>query len=677
MRATAFFSSLGLAVRRRKTAVLAILTLLSLICGYGALQSKVDNSLPVWQSSDDPHWSRYKQFIREHNLTDPLLIYLPGQTRESARPLTSALEAVDGIDHLSTLDVTTRENHRAALISIFPENNAPPEALSRLLSKVEQQLRQTKTRPFHLGGVWLLTDRLDKLSARSSQTMFPLVLALLAGILFFLLRRTRDVALIMTCGLLPAFQLTGLMALCGVKMNMILLALPPLTMILGISHAIHLLTKEPTPGKKAMELFGHVAPPCLLSGLTTALGFLSLLLSQYQPVRQLGLWGAMGTLLSLADSLVLLPLFWQPGARKPPFTSFALLLGGIMRWKKQILLGTGLAIVLGLAGGMQLERGSFILDFFTPDSTVRLDYQAIEGAGIGLTPLEIDLGRNSGLSNAEIETAMRQLAADQPEITHVLYGFASGLIVPQATGSGARFNTMADLDFMLEQVNRITLLTRTLASEKTLALVNRIETFCRHRFSQRPLPYVTGSVPLYTRGQKKLFSSLVISFSAAFFSISLIMGLVLRSARLGLLAILPNILPVILVLGAMGVFNIALSVATVTVASIVFGIVVDDTIHFLHGWQRVQQRVEQPAQAIATVFSYAGPAMVTTTLVAGIGFLGFAASPFLPLRNFGLLISLAMWLALLCDLVLLPALLLTTGKNRMKNTTHPSPKDSI
>ena len=141
------------------------------------------------------------------------------------------------------------------------------------------------------------------------------------------------------------------------------------------------------------------------------------------------------------------------------------------------------------------------------------------------------------------------------------------------------------------------------------------------------------------------------------------MGLVLRSARLGVLAIIPNFLPVLLILGLMGWAGIPLSVATVTVASIIFGIVVDDTIHFLHSWKEKTKEYSDIAMRLQAVFSHVGPAMITTTLVAGTGFLGFIASPFLPLRNFGLLISMSLWLAIYCDLLLLPALLLFGKKD--------------
>jgi len=657
MRPTSIYHKAGQTIKSHPAITLSLLALLSLLGGYGALQSTVDNSLPVWQSTNDPHWKRYQEFIHEHNIQDPLLIYLQEATTQSIEPLTESLEQITQVDHIYSLNVRTKSGGTSVLLSLFPDPGLVQHELSLLLNEVSTIIARADVHKVHLGGVWFLTDRLDSLSARSTQTMFPLVIGLLAGTLLLLLRQMKNFILIMACGLLPGLQLTGFIALSGNRMNMILLALPPLTMILGISHAIHLLTKTGGGTEDPLDVFARVAPPCLLSGVTTALGFLSLTLSQYPPVKQLGLWGAVGTGLSLLTSFLLLPLFFTPATQPYKYRFLEPLLTKIARRKKIILFGFALALLFSFIGGQQLQRGSFILDFFKQNSDVRLGYETIERDGIGLTPLEIDLG-STGFSNREIEKKFQTLAEQHPEITHILFSFSSGITVPATTRNGAEFITPTDLDFMLEDVSRLTLLTQTSASEKTLALVEQIEQFCQQQLGRRPIPYVTGSIPLYTMGQKKLFSTLILSFSAAFLSISLIMGLVLRSVRLGALAILPNILPVVFILGIMGWAGLPLSVATVTVASIVFGIVVDDTIHFLHSWQNASRQGGDQKQRLRKVFSYAGPAMITTTLVSGCGFLGFAASPFLPLRNFGLLISLAMGFALVCDIVLLPALLL-------------------
>jgi predicted RND superfamily exporter protein len=152
------------------------------------------------------------------------------------------------------------------------------------------------------------------------------------------------------------------------------------------------------------------------------------------------------------------------------------------------------------------------------------------------------------------------------------------------------------------------------------------------------------------------------SFSFAFLSISFFIAILLRSAKIGLIAMVPNLLPVIFVVAAMGWFGIPLSVATMTVASIIFGIVVDDTIHVLYGYRKQQKKLSAQ-ERIDHVFKEVGSPIITTTLVTGTGFLAFLASPFIPLGHFGLLISLALWMALLCDFFILPLLLLGRQKH--------------
>jgi len=167
-------------------------------------------------------------------------------------------------------------------------------------------------------------------------------------------------------------------------------------------------------------------------------------------------------------------------------------------------------------------------------------------------------------------------------------------------------------------------------------------------------------VPLDTRGQREMFTTLVSTFGLAFLSVSLVMGLALRSLRLAILAIIPNFVPVLYLLGTMGLFGIPLSVASVTVASIVFGVVVDDTIHFMHTWQEMAA-VGAPHLRLHRTISHTALAMFTSSIVTATGFLGFLISPFMPLRDFGLLISLSLIYGIICDLLLLPALLLTFG----------------
>lgn len=653
---TAFFKQFALALRGHRTLALIVFAGLTLLSAFFTLHSRVDNSLSVWQSADDPHWLQYQNFVAQYHIIDPLIAYIPGLGLLELEETADALKEQTSTASFHSLSIQSLTGKEAGVFFILPKAESSPADLAALLTEVETVL-QRQGAAYHLGGVWYLTTMLDALSAGATRTLFPLVLAILALGVWFLVRSFRNVLLVLLCGFVPAIQITGILALAGVKLNMVLLALPPFTMILGIAHAIHLVLKQPDQEyPDSISLFAQVATPCLLSGFTTMLGFLSLLFSSYLPVQQLGIWGTVASILSLASPLILLALFFEPATSR----TLSLPENMVPFMARHRLLLIGLFFILTLLAAIGISRlstGSLILDFFEDKAMLRQNYQQIEGAGLGLTPFEVDLA-GSRISNEELQAVFTDYARANPVVTQILYFFEDGTTITDSTANGARFPGLLTLSTMEKRPERATILLKTLASEPTLALSEQLEASLQQRLGPQKQPYVTGSVPLYCRGQQRLFSSLLTSFSSAFFSISLVMGLALRSIPFGILAIIPNTLPVFFILALMGWLSIPLSVATVTVASIVFGIVVDDTIHFLHRFQAEEKMTGTVISRLRNTLHYAGPAMLTTTLVAGTGFLGFLASPFIPLRDFGLLISGSLWLAILCDLVLLPLLIL-------------------
>ncbi len=651
-----FFYHFALGLRRYRWPVLTFFCALTVLCGVCALHSRVDNSLSVWQSSDDPHWLQYQQFVDRYHITDPLIVYLPDLDLLALEDLTDAIQAQTSAKTLHSLSVRSLAGQQAGLFFILPKEKSSPAELATLLKEVEGVLQQQGA-SYHMGGVWYLTTLLDQLSAASTRSLLPVVLAILALGVIALVRNGRNVALVLLCGCLPALQITGVMALFGVKLNMILLALPPCTMILGIAHAIHLVSKEADSAHPdGVSLYAEVAQPSLLSGLTIMIGFFSLVFSSYLPIQELGIWGTVAGALSLADSLIILGLFFEPAscrALRLPQSYVRFMDGHRTALSALFLLLTLLAAV----GITRLQTGSLILDFFVDNAKIRQDYRQIEDAGLGLTPFDVDLAQNH-LSNETLRQVFADYTKANPLVTQILYAFADGSTMIEATEQGIRFPSFLGLATSEQRPERATVMLKTVASEPTLALAEQLETLLQKRIGPRSQPYVTGSVPLYCRGQKQLFNTLLTSFAGAFIPISLVMGLALRSWYYAILAIIPNVLPVFFILALMGWFGVPLSVATVTVASIVFGIVVDDTIHFLHRLKAATAKSEKAVVHLHETIHYAGPAMLTAAVVSGTGFLGFMVAPFIPLRHFGLLISGALFLAIICDIVLLPLLLL-------------------
>ena len=165
----------------------------------------------------------------------------------------------------------------------------------------------------------------------------------------------------------------------------------------------------------------------------------------------------------------------------------------------------------------------------------------------------------------------------------------------------------------------------------------------------------TGLIRLMHDMEAYILSSQVRSFSLAFVVIVTMMALMLRSWRLGLFAMIPNLLPVVLTLGIMVAAGINLDVGTVTVASIILGLVVDDTIHFLHRFKEEIPRHKDSAAAVQAAIRTVGKPIVSTSLVLALGFWVLCLASFRPNIHFGLLAGIAILMAVVADLVVLPA----------------------
>ncbi|OHB72978.1 MAG: hypothetical protein A2V70_15345 [Planctomycetes bacterium RBG_13_63_9] len=167
----------------------------------------------------------------------------------------------------------------------------------------------------------------------------------------------------------------------------------------------------------------------------------------------------------------------------------------------------------------------------------------------------------------------------------------------------------------------------------------------------------TGLVPLVYKAQNELLAGLFNSLKWAFVLIAVVMVLVLRSPTAGLLAMLPNVFPVVLIFGAMGWMGILVDVGTMMTASVALGVAVDDTIHFLTWFRRGLDEGHHRKQAVMLAYERCGTAMTQTTLIGGLGLSVFALSTFTPTQRFGMLMLTLLAAALAGDLIFLPALL--------------------
>lgn len=182
---------------------------------------------------------------------------------------------------------------------------------------------------------------------------------------------------------------------------------------------------------------------------------------------------------------------------------------------------------------------------------------------------------------------------------------------------------------------------------------------------------VTGYIPLYVKMMDYVVETQVSSFLFAFVVIFFLISLLFRSGWVALLAVPANLLPVLLVLGLMGLVGIRLDVATVTTGAIVLGLVVDDTVHLLHRLKHVLPLAHDPIAGLRMAVSEVGTAMLTTTLVLSLGFAVLALAQVKSVAYFGILLAAALMSALAADLLVVPALVALRWK-KLRSVTPVS-----
>ncbi len=184
----------------------------------------------------------------------------------------------------------------------------------------------------------------------------------------------------------------------------------------------------------------------------------------------------------------------------------------------------------------------------------------------------------------------------------------------------------------------------------------------------------TGSVYTLVTTVSRIIGDLMTSFGTAFLIISVIMVILLRSVPLGLVAMVPNLAPILMIMGLMGYVDIPIDLNNLLIASIAIGVAVDDTIHYLHHFRVIHDRTGNVELAVRRAARHSGRAMASTTVVLMVGFFVYQGSQMANIQRFGLLIGLTCALALLNDLILAPALLRTLYRRKGEETDNAEPQ---
>ena len=565
----------------------------------------------------------------------------------------------------------------------------------------------------YLTGLSMLNNAFAEASLRDMQTLVPLMYLAMFLIMFWLLRSlsgTFGTLLIVGFSSVSAIGLTGWT---GTGMTPPTVQAPTMIMTLAVADSIHLLVtmlQEMRNGRNKREAIVESLrinmQPVFLTSLTTAIGFLTMNFSDAPPFQHLGNITATGVGIAFILSVVFLPAVMsvlpvrvRQRASSGRFGVEWMAEAIIQRRKKVLYIAV--PVLLGLALCIPLnELNDSFVEYFNERVPFRTHTDfAVKNLG-GLYQSEHSVGSdsNNGISEPAFMTKLDEFAdwyRAQPEVTHVnvisdtmkrlnrtMHGDDQEWYrLPDNRQLAAQYLLLYELSlpYGLDLNNQINLdksatrLTATLANVSTheiRGLAERAEDWLRANAPEEMFGVASSGAIMFSHISKRNIDNMLVGTTLALILISGVLMVALRSFKIGLISLLPNLAPAVLAFGVWGIFVGQVNVGLSIVVTMTLGIVVDDTVHFLSKYLRARREQGLNAEdAVRYAFSSVGRALIVTSFILVVGFTVLSLSNFDMNGSMGRMTAMTIAFALIADLTALPALLMTVDtKNRSQLT---------
>jgi predicted RND superfamily exporter protein len=544
----------------------------------------------------------------------------------------------------------------------------------------------------------------------------PVALLVVIFSLWLSFRTKRGVLLPLAAVSIALVCTIGVLVLSGRAITIGTSVLPPLLLVVGTSYAIHVMARYYEQSEEGTEripvverAYARVWLPLTISALVTVVGFGSLMVNRIPAIWELGAFAVVGVLFValvcltfLPAALALVPV--ERVARRARDGSPALS-GMLERLARAVAcsprpiwwLAAALAVI-ALLGMRRIEVDADFLTYFSPRSAVRQANEIINHEVVGSNPFYVvvegpEAGSLKRWTNLwllkDLQRFLRTLPGITSSISIVDYlellesglNTSTGDLVVNERGdvvpaqkprtfwedpaalepvlkvvaqSPETFSGFVTRDFDKASIVVRTTLSGSRAIEQTLA---RIREYVGSHFPAELRVRPTGNLVILTGTTSEIVAGQVKSLALALGVIFLVLTLMFLSLRIGFLAILPNVFPILIFFGVMGALGIRLNLGTSLIAAIALGIAIDSTIHYMARLNMELRGETDQQAAITRALRRVGAPIIYTTVALALGFLIFAFSSFVPIQDFGRLSSITMATALGANLVLLPALL--------------------
>ncbi len=671
----------------------------------------VEDLLEFWPDSE----VSYSE-LREAVLSNP--IYRNTLISPDGRVTTIALELARFADS----DDTSIE----AALELFDDEQqvlSEPELLTDeetkdVLIAVKEIVAQHQAKEFALqiAGTPSVTTALKDALQSDMARFIGLAIGIISILLFVMFRSVFAVVLPLGVVLLALLSTVGLMGHTGTTIKLPTVILPSFLLAVGVGASVHLLAiyaRRIRAGDGRRDAIvgavGHSGLPIVLTGLTTSAGLGSFSFAEVAPIAELGLFAAIGVLIALVYTLVILPAGLamipvretRPAAARASKAANRLdnVLVGIGKWSVSnafpvVVTSLALAVVC-ITLATQLRFSHDILSWLPDDWPEHRATRSIDSNMGGSVALEVvlDTRTENGLHDRDILAALDTLAHEikiesrEPvtvgatlSVVDLLKEIHQALndnqpdfyripenprLIPQEfllfENSGSD-----DLESLVDSQFQIARLSLRVPWRDTLAyppFIRDVERRLKEAFGDQADVSVTGVMNLFSRTLEAAIKSAATSYVIAFVVITFMMIALIGRVGTGLLSMFPNIAPIALTMALMQVAGIPLNLFTMLVGSIAIGLAVDDTVHFMHQFHRYLERTGDIEKAVSQTLLTSGRAMLVTSTVLSLGFFIFCFANLNNLVDFGLLTGMTIITALLADFVVAPALMALRYRN--------------
>lgn len=580
-----------------------------------------------------------------------------------------------------------------------PETNA-------LITKLEKILQKYKNEDFRIydAGSPIVTKNLQTtLKADMSKFILYVVLTI-TFLLFIMFRRVSGIFIPLLIVVLTLLSTIGSMALTGYPITALTQILPSLLLAVAIGDSIHILSmfyhKYDEIGDKNKSIayaIGHSGLAVVMTSVTTAASLFSFAISDIAPVAALGMFSAIGVMLALILTIIFIPILLSIIPIKSKQNEKENYLDSIMinianfsiNYYKSIIVSTLAVIAISLFLASQMQFSHNPLQWFKKDNSVRVNTETIDKQLRGSISIEVvlDTGKENGVYNPEFLNTLQRVTKEIytykgenyfigkiVSINDVLREINMALnenkkefySIPQNRDLIAQefllFENSGSDD--LEEIvdsqfskTRLSIKAPWVDATEYVEMINELQTLLNREFKDMAKVSVTGTLPILATTITKSIKSSIESYIIAFGVIAVLMVLLIGNIKLGLLSMIPNLTPIMFGVAFMVVYNLPLDMFTILIGAIAIGMVVDDTIHYMHNFKRYYILHNDVDEAIRLTLHSTGRAILITSIVLSSGFLVFMFASMNNLFNFGLITGITVLVAMVTNLVLTGALM--------------------